>query len=578
MKNFNHILFASLIAAGSLTGCSEDLLNVNNNNQMTTDNFGNDAVTLQEAVIAAYNHIRMEGTFGRVGYNFDVCRGDEAWNSSQVWYLPFDDLNSEVTNEMNCWVYRDWLYTVNVCNYVLSKIPASGVSTAYDRMRGQALFLRGLSYYMLTGYYQNVPLITDYTTYGSLDGLYCGNNTQKEIIEQIKTDLKEAVQLLPKRDEGGEWAQGRATQGAAAGLLGKVLMFNHEYSEAKTILEGIINGQYGTYRLMENYGANFQEGKAYENNDESLFEVQFLDNGMQGTDDEWTPVNTSANATQGHAIESNFAAGSFGGWADISGSTWLYNLFKAEKTKDGKLDPRLYWTLGTYETDWTESYPAGGYGNVYYTNPVTAESNIVTNNNNGGIPIVKNTNARTGVLSAVVTGLKCGINLRIIRLADIYLLAAEAINEVSGPNQTAIDYINIVRRRANLNDLQLGDFANADALFEQIANVERPKELGCEFGRGFDLIRWGWFYNDSRMAQLKQHGAVKLTTDLYTEYPVASPDKTSYDNYRAGHEYIPYYQKTLNDNPNLGEGNSANTSVANTPDFNIRNVVSGIGL
>ena len=578
MKNFNHILFASLIAAGSLTGCSEDLLNVNNNNQMTTDNFGKDAVTLQEAVIAAYNHIRMEGTFGRVGYNFDVCRGDEAWNSSQVWYLPFDDLNSEVTNEMNCWVYRDWLYTVNVCNYVLYKIPASGVSTAYDRMRGQALFLRGLSYYMLTGYYQNVPLITDYTNYGSLDGLYGSNNTQKEIIEQIKTDLKEAVQLLPKRDEGGEWAKGRATQGAAAGLLGKVLMFNHEYSEAKTVLEGIINGQYGTYRLMDNYGANFQEGTAYENNDESLFEVQFLDNGMQGTDDEWTPVNTSANATQGHAIESNFAAGSFGGWADISGSTWLYNLFKAEKTKDGKLDPRLYWTLGTYETDWTESYPAGGYGNVYYTNPVTAESNIVTNNNNGGIPIVKNTNARTGVLSAVVTGLKCGINLRIIRLADIYLLAAEAINEVSGPNQTAIDYINVVRRRANLNDLQLGDFSSADALFEQIANVERPKELGCEFGRGFDLIRWGWFYNDSRMAQLKQHGAVKLTTDLYTEYPVASPDKTSYDNYRAGHEYIPYYQKTLNDNPNLGEGNSANTSVANTPDFNIRNVVSGIGL
>ncbi|MEE3448218.1 MAG: RagB/SusD family nutrient uptake outer membrane protein, partial [Bacteroidales bacterium] len=320
------------------------------------------------------------------------------------------------------------------------------------------------------------------------------------------------------------------------------------------------------------------EGTKYENNSESLFEVQFLDNGMQGTDDEWTPVNTSANATQGHALESNYAAGSFGGWADISGSTWLYNLFKAEKTKDGKLDPRVYWTLGTYETDWTESYPAGGYGNVYYTNPVTAESNIVTNNNNGGIPIVKNTNARTGVLSAVVTGLKCGINLRIIRLADIYLLAAEAINEVSGPNQTAIDYINVVRRRANLNDLQLGDFSSADALFEQIANVERPKELGCEFGRGFDLIRWGWFYNDGRMAQLKQHGAVKLTTDLYTEYPVISPDKTSFDNYRAGHEYIPYYQGTLNDNPNLGEGNSANTSTANTPDFNVRNVVSGIGL
>ena len=577
MKKFN-ILMAAIVAAGTLSGCSEDLLDVKNNNQMTTDNFGNDAKTLEEAVIACYNHIRMEGTYGRVGYNYDVCRGDEAWNSSQVWYLPFDDLNTEVTNEMNSWVYRDWLYTTNVCNYVLYKIPASGVSTDYDRMRGQALFLRALAYYNLTGYYQDVPLITDYKTYGSLDGLYCNNNSQKEIIAQIKADLTEAIQLLPKKDEGGEWAKGRATQGAAAGLLGKVLMFNHEYAEAKTILEGIINGQYGTYSLTKNYGDNFQEGTKYENNSESLFEVQFLDNGMQGTDDEWTPVNTSANATQGHAIESNYAAGSFGGWADISGSTWLYNLFKAEKTKDGKLDPRLYWTLGTYETDWTENYPEGGYGNVYYTVPVTAESNIVTNNNNGGIPIVKNTNARTGVLSAVVTGLKCGINLRIIRLADIYLLAAEAINEVSGPNQTAIDYINVVRRRANLNDLQLSDFSSADALFEQIANVERPKELGCEYGRGFDLIRWGWFYNEGRLAQLKQHGAVKLTTDLYTDYPVVSPDKTSYDNYRAGHEYIPYYQGTLNDNPNLGDGNSANKNTANTPDFNVHNVVSGIGL
>jgi len=580
MKKHN-ILLVSFVIGGLAISCSEDLLDVSNNNQMTTQDFGNDETTLQEAVIACYNHTRMEGTYGRVGYNYDVCRGDEAWNSSQVWYLPYDDLNSEVTNEMNCWVYRDWFYTLNVCNYVLYKIPEAGVSTSYDRMRGQALFLRGLAYYNLMGYYQDVPLITNYEDYSTLDGLYCSISKQSEIIEQIKADLSEAITLLPKRDEGGEWAKGRATQGSAAGLLAKTLMFNHEYSEALKYLEGIINGQYGTYSLMSNYGANFQEGTEYENNAESLYEVQFLDYGSQGTDDEWTPVNTSANATQGHAIESNYAAGSYGGWADISGSTWLYNLFKAEKTKDGKLDPRLYWTLCTYETDWTDSYPEGGYGNVYYTNPVTATSNIKTNNNQGGIPIVKNTNARTGVLSSVVTGLKCGINLRLIRLADIYLLAAEASNEVNGPTQKAIDYINKVRQRANLNDLSLSDFSTADALFEQIANVERPKELGCEFGRGFDLIRWGWFYNDGRLAQLKQHGAEKFNAEkeeLYTDYPVVNPSKTSYDNYRQGHEYIPYYQGTLNDNPNLGEGNSANTSTANTPDFTVHPVVDGIGL
>lgn len=82
-------------------------------------------------------------------------------------------------------------------------------------------------------------------------------------------------------------------------------MQRHKYSEALTVLKDIINKKYGTYKLMANYGDNFREGSQYENNDESLFEVQFLDYDSQGTDDEWTPVNTSKNATQGSAIESN---------------------------------------------------------------------------------------------------------------------------------------------------------------------------------------------------------------------------------------------------------------------------------
>ena len=546
-----------------------------NTNQQTTGGFGDDETTLQEAVIACYNHIRMEGTYGRVGYNYDVCRGDEAWNSSQVWYLPFDELNSPITNDMNTWVYRDWFFTINACNFVLYKIPSSdGVSDEYKRMRGQALFIRGLAYYNLTGYYQNVPIITDYTSYSTLDGAYTSNNTQEEVIAQIKSDLTEALELLPTRDEGGEWACGRATKGAAAGFLVKTLMFNHEYAEALKYAKSIINGEYGSYDLMPNYGDNFREGTAYENNKEALFEVQFLDYGMQGTDDEWTPVNTSANATQGHAVESNFAAGAYGGWADISAANWLYNLFKEEKTTDGKLDPRMYWTIGTYETDWTESYPEGGRGNMYYGTQVTDTSiHLVTNSNNGGIPIVKWTNARTGIIDAVVTGLKCGINLRIIRLADIYLLAAEAANE-EGDIATAITYINKVRSRANLKELSASDF-DTETLFEQIANVERPKELGCEFGRGFDLIRWGWFYDSGRLAQLKDHAAIKLSKTINTDkLTAATADKTSYDNYRPGHEYIPYYQGTLNDNPNIGEGNSANTDTPNTPTFKVHSVPS----
>lgn len=578
---------ALVLGLGALTSCS-DKLELTNPNQQTSGTFGYTADELEETVIAAYNHIRMEGTYARVGFMLDVCRGDEVWNSSQVWYMPFDDLNAPVTDEIGQWSWRDWYYTINVCNFALSRCGDDNNQLS-DRMKyikGQMLFLRGLAYYNLAGYYQNPALITDYSQYSSLDGLYAANcqsedadgNVQYDRVwDQVENDFAEAMTLLPSRDAGGQWAKGRATCGAAAGYYARALMMRHKYSEALTVLKAIISGQYGTYKLMANYGDNFREGSAYENNDESLFEVQYLDYGSQGTDDEWTPVNTSANATQGHAIESNFGPGDCGGWADLSASPWLYNLFKAERTINGSLDPRLYWTIGTYEPEWD----GFEYGNVCYTVAQTdnwgGDAPLVTNNNNGGLPVAKNTNMRTGLYEKVVTGLHCGINLRMMRYSDVLLRAAECENEVNGPTQQAIDWINQVRSRAGLAGLKLADFSSKDKLFEQIANVERPKEFGCEFGRGFDLLRWGFFYSADRLQQLKEHAAVNFWTKAnYNDGVVtftpkdpvdyATCSKSSFDTWKEGHEFLPIYQGTLSDNPNL-VGNSANTNSDNSSYF-----------
>ena len=562
---------ALLLGCTALVSC-EDKLDITNPNQQTTGTFGYTSQDLEECVIAAYNHIRMEGTYARVGYNIDVCRGDEVWNSSQVWYLPFDDLNVSVTDEICMWPWRDWYYTINVCNFITYRTgdDNSVLNEQLRRIKGQALFLRALSYFNLTAYYQCPALITDYNAYSTLDGLYATNNTYDEVLDQVEADFKEAMELLPSRNEGGQWAQGRATSGAAAGYYARVLMQRHKFSEALTVLKSIINGQYGQYRLMANYGDNFREGPKYENNDESLFEVQFLDYGSQGTDDEWTPVNTSPNATQGSAIESNFGPGDCGGWADLSATPWLYELFKSERTTSGSLDPRLYWTIGTYEPEW-EGFE---FGNVCYTLPLTADAPIVTNNNNGGLPIAKWTNLRTGLYDKVVTGLHCGINLRLMRYSDVLLRAAECENEVNGPTDQAIAWINEVRSRAGLANLKKADFPTADALFEQIANVERPKEFGCEYGRGLDLIRWGFFYDADRLQQIKEHNTFRRTNDKtrvkesvsYTEIGVDPEVKSSYDSYQEGHEFLPIYQGTLNDNPNL-HGNSANENTSNRSYF-----------
>ena len=585
---FNIISLAVLLGLGMLTSC-EDKLDVENPNKQTTDIFGSLPNELEECVIAAYNHIRMEGTYARVGYTYDVCRGDEVWNSSQVWYMPFDDLNTGIDNEMNQWVWRDWYYTIKVCNFITSKFEDENnplpMNDKMKRIKGQALFLRGLGYYNLVGYYQNPLIITDNNLYSTLTSMNVPNKQEGEedayaqydrVLDLVESDFKEAMELLPSRDIGGEWALGRATCGAAAGYYARALMQRHKYAEALVVLKDIIAQKYGKYELMKNYGDNFREGSKYENNAESLFEVQYLDYGSQGTDDEWTPVNTSANATQGHAIESNFGPGQYSGWADLSASPWLYQLFKGERTKEGKLDPRLYWTIGTYEPEWD----GFEYGNVCFTVPMTDDTPVATNDNNGGLPIAKWTNLRTGLYKGITVGLHCGINLRLMRYSDVLLRAAECENEVNGPTQQAIDWINQVRRRANLDDLKLSDFNTADKLFEQIANVERPKEFGCEFGRGFDLIRWGFFYSNDRLAQLKAHGSFIRSSDKtlikepvdYESLPkdqdgnLEAPFKTSYDTYLPGHEFIPIYIGTLNDNPNL-VGNSANTSTNNKSYF-----------
>lgn len=572
------IVLASLVILGSAASCDK-YLDVKNPNNQTTYDFGYTEADLEEALVACYNRIRLEGTFARVGYTLDAVRGDEVWNASQQWYLPYDNLNS--TGQIDIgdqWPWRDNYHVVNRCNLVLSRIEESGLTgTGIDRIKGQALFLRALAYYTLATYYQEVPLFIEYSQYDSIETMYAENVSQDVVFDHIETDLNEAIQLLPSRDAGGEWAKGRATKGAAAGYLARAYMFRHNYEDALKLLKDIINGTYGHYELTKDYGDNFREGANYENNAESLFEVQFLDYGMGGSDEEWTPVNISSNATQGHAVESNYGSQELGSWGDLAASPWLYNLFKAERCTDGTLDPRLYWTIVTYEPEYSAytgttnaAYPNGGdpRSNIVYQQEITRTPRC--NNTQGGMSIAKFTNARNNIYASITTGLHCGVNLRLMRFSDVLLRAAECINEIDGPTAEAIGYINEVRNRAGLADLPTNGWT-ADKLFEQIANVERPKEFGCENGRGIDLIRWGFFYDAGRLAQISQHSCFMLDTaegsEVSTqELTTATASDYSYKYFTAGHEYFPIFQGTRNANKNI-HGNSANNNYDNGPDW-----------
>ncbi len=564
-----------LVFITGFTAC-DNQLEIADPNSQTSDDFPQDEDDLQDAVIACYNRIRLEGTFSRVGYTLDAVRGDEVWNASQVWYLPYDNFTAAADNVIgNLWIYRDCFHVVNRCNLVLQGVDEVELSEdAYNEIKGQALFLRGLAYYELATYQQTVPLITDYSTYSTMSSLYTSSSPQDTILDQVEEDFSNAMAMLPSRDDGGEWAEGRATCGSAAGYLARTYMFRHKYQKALDVLDDIIAGTYGSYELMADYGDNFREGTDYENNAESLFEVQFMDYGTGGSTAEWTPGNISTDATQGHAVESNYGPIDFSSWGDLAGSPWLYNLFKGETCTDGRLDPRLYWTLDSYESAYdnytnvsTDAYPSGDpRSNTIYETSIS--SSAISNTTNGGIAIAKWTYARDNICTSISVGLNCGINLRLMRYSDVLLRAAECINEIDGPTQEAIDYINQVRERVALPDLELADFSgDADKLFEQIANVERPKEFGCENGRGIDLIRWGFFYSSDRLAQMEDHTCYMLDGTANTdELTTETADDYSFKYYTDGHEYFPICTTIIDANSNVSK-NSANNNTSNADDW-----------
>ena len=137
------ISLALMLGIGMLTSCN-DKLELSNPNQPTTGTFGNTVDDLEEAVIACYHHCRMEGTYARVGYTLDACRGDEVWNVAQSWgHIYADNLDAASTNDVvDMWIWRDWYYVINISNFVITKCNEidGEISEQMKRIKGQILF------------------------------------------------------------------------------------------------------------------------------------------------------------------------------------------------------------------------------------------------------------------------------------------------------------------------------------------------------------------------------------------------------------------------------------------------------
>jgi len=557
MKKIMKYIALSCIALGAVS-CNDvfDDLAVNPQ-QPSMDSYFTTPEAVNEAVMTCYGYVQTQRSFGASASKTMIIRSDEASSNSDYGKpgMYGSSLNSSYYTIMQPF---GLLYsTASQATYVIENIDKVEFHDQEQKKAylGEAYFWRAFANFYLLTNYRNVSLI-EHAPAGMED--YVRPVTAPELVwDAIAADLELAKNNLPAK---GYWKGdnlGRVTAAAAAALRGKAYLFRSGieplygtdkrtfYSEAAAEFNQIIKGDFGTYSLVE-YAHNFDV--AHENNNESVFELQFLG------DVENASFNPGS-ATSGLAFDTRgiMLPGTGVGYEGVV-HDWLYNAFANSIDKDGYTDIRMFSTMffndlapeiklrpgqrltgpGGYHFE--DMYPNGDFtsaGNtrthVYKAAFLKGMDLSMPMRNNDPTAI---TGVGAGVKEYIYNQPRAhGVNWRYIRYADVLLMYAEAV--VNGGQQGAIsaaDAFNQVRTRANM--------PTAGGVTLDMIKNERALEFALEGHRFYDLLRWGDLNNRFKELERTDPNFKKLISA--TDYEGFTPNK---------HEWLPIPIEEIESNP-----------------------------
>jgi starch-binding outer membrane protein, SusD/RagB family len=417
-------------------------------------------------IFGAYNELRSFNVHSQAFITASSIRSDDADKGS----TPADGGANAITMDnfpvlpSNGFCNTLWLgyYTlINRCNVTINEVNTNTTIVANDQIKQQTIaearFLRAYAYFNLVRFFGRVPLI-DKLFENPAQQNNIPQSTAAQVYAFIEADLVFAAANLPLL-----WDSkfvGRATRGAANGLLAKVYLTQQKWSQAMGAANAVMTS--GQYDLSTSYDRIFREEG--ENSSESVFEVQ-------ATASAAIPSN---NGVQYAQIQGVRGAGLWDlGWGWNTPTTDLEAAYEANDPRKNRTIMYTSTNTTTFQTIYGENLPTGlpnpRYNNKVYTNPATRAS----------------------------IGNRFGywMNVRILRYADVVLMYAEAANEVGGTaNITAArNALNSVRARARGgNNSILPDVTATDqAVLRDAIRRERRVELAMEHDRFFDLVRWG---------------------------------------------------------------------------------------
>jgi len=528
----NYIIIAAVFM---LMSCGEDFLNLDNPNALTVANYPTSKVDLDLVLIGVYGTQHIQGTYGHnilaKGFHCWDHTQNMAWQGTQTW-IQLCQNDSQPSDLFLSQTWRDFYKGVQRANTLLeimdryragtSSLTITLTEKEVNEYEGQGLYLRAWYYFNLIsiwgekfmgesggGLAKGVPILKSVPV--SITGAQVPRATVKEVWDFIIDDLKKAETLLANATWTGK-DRYKATVWGVRGLLGKTYVFTEDWTNAKAYLKNVIDNSGKTLVPFNVYQNMFNGLDANEFNAESLLELPLTAE----------PIGTNGQIT-----------------AELSAGTW-HGMIQAPSLVNASGAPAA--------GGWSNVFPHQknlarfGYTEPHYFGPNVTTPNIA-NVRAGYVEESLNIRANklvdprlwvnmlqpyvdklgTQFVSHFADGVQAqipgwsfkkfsnlngpqtavrvfGANFYLLRMADVYLLYAEACTK-TGENAIALEYINKVKRRAyeypidspspvDYTSLTASTLASDPVLANNPLRYERYVELFNEGHHWFDVRRW----------------------------------------------------------------------------------------
>ncbi|AHF16036.1 RagB/SusD family nutrient uptake outer membrane protein [Niabella soli] len=419
-----------------------------------TDNFYKTAADAEAALVAVYGPLPdMYSTAATCASDFSadqmyprpvVGRDTYTLFSYDANYTTQKSFSRQFESPEQIW--QSCYAGIEKANGVISKVPNTNMDTARRAVIiAEAFYMRAFYLWTLTKNFGDVVIKT--TPSANIADAMVGTSPRADVYKQIFADLDVAVQALPSYS--GSIRKGSPSKEVALALYAKAALYNENWSLALDKAKSVINS--GKYGLMDNVLDVFNVDKEDVARKENMW-----------------------------ALECERTSPGF--------STQVIGLFGPKNSDGPQYAPTTYGSAFMYQSFFDSFDPADQRRQLMDTFYINKQGKVV--HQKDITPITQHGVLIKKYRDPNATGQNGAINIQIFRLADVYLIAAEAAARQNGVTTEALDYVNTVRHRAGLADLDAS--LNKDQLIAAILQ-ERSWELFGEGDRWYDLTRTNTF-------------------------------------------------------------------------------------